>query len=96
MDLSKYLDVLDIPSFKDKQLELIKCFTEKNDSIGVLPTGYGKSLCYILPHLIKNINVIIISPLLSLMEDQYNKLVKKGINCRRPRLSRETPAEVLL
>ena len=47
--------------------------------MGILPTGYGKSLCYMLPFLIKNKNVLIISPLISLMKDQHDKLKDRNI-----------------
>ena len=65
---------------KDKQEEIIKSILDGNDTIGVLSTGYGKSICYQLPYLITKKNVIIISPLISLMEDQYNKLKKLNIS----------------
>ena len=80
MDISKYLDILNIPSYKEKQVELFNCFKDKRDSLGILPTGYGKSVCYILPHLVSKKNVIVISPLIALMEDQNSKLQDKGIN----------------
>ena len=57
-----------IDKLKDKQDELISHYIEGNDVIGLLPTGYGKSLCYILPPLISDKVMIIISPLISLME----------------------------
>jgi RecQ family ATP-dependent DNA helicase len=44
-----------------------------------LPTGYGKSLCYLLPPLITNKVMFIISPLISLMEDQKEKLIEMNI-----------------
>ena len=65
---------------KDKQEEIIKSILDGNDTIGVLSTGYGKSICYQLPYLVTKKNVIVISPLISLMEDQYNKLKKLNIS----------------
>ena len=65
---------------KDKQEEIITSILDGNDTIGVLSTGYGKSICYQLPYLITQKNVIIISPLISLMEDQYNKLKNLNIS----------------
>ena len=80
MNIKPHLEKLGYDKLKPKQVELINCFIRKEDSIGILPTGYGKSVCYILPHLIKKKNVIVISPLISLMEDQRLKLNEKGIS----------------
>lgn len=80
MDITPYLQKLGYDKLKPKQIELINCFIRKEDAIGILPTGYGKSVCYILPHLLKQKNVVVISPLISLMEDQRLKLNEKGIN----------------
>lgn len=68
-----------IDTLKDKQTELISHFIEGNDVIGLLPTGYGKSLCYLLPPLISNKVMIIISPLISLMDEQKEKLIEMKI-----------------
>ena len=80
--IADILNKLDIKKLKPKQKEIINLFLKKDkpDTIGILPTGYGKSLCYIIPHLLKNKNVIVISPLISLMEDQAIKLREKNIN----------------
>lgn len=80
MNIKPYLERLGYDKLKPKQVELINCFIRKEDSIGILPTGYGKSVCYILPSLIRNKNVVVISPLISLMEDQRLKLNQKGIS----------------
>ena len=64
---------------KDKQEEIIKNILDNNDTIGILATGYGKSICYQLPYLITKKCVVVISPLISLMEDQCNKLKKLKI-----------------
>lgn len=65
---------------KDKQEEIIKNILDGKDTIGILATGYGKSICYQLPFLLTKKTVIVISPLLSLMEDQLNKLKKLNIS----------------
>jgi ATP-dependent DNA helicase RecQ len=74
--LKKYWN---IDSIKDKQYEIINHYMNKQDVVGLLPTGYGKSLCYLLPPLISNKAIFIISPLISLMEDQKEKLINMNI-----------------
>jgi RecQ family ATP-dependent DNA helicase len=66
-------------SLKPKQIEIISNFVDGKDVIGLLPTGYGKSMCYLVPPLITKKTIFIISPLISLMDDQKEKLLKRGI-----------------
>lgn len=66
---------------RNKQVKVINSILKGNDTIALLTTGYGKSLCYLLPALYLKKTVIIISPLISLMEDQKDKLVNMGILC---------------
>ena len=66
-------------SLKDKQEEIITNVLNNKDTIGILATGYGKSICYQLPFLITKKCVLVISPLISLMEDQCIKLKKLKI-----------------
>src|ERR1700730_8942587 len=64
-------------ALKKEQLDIIdKIIYEKKDVCAILATGFGKSICYQLPFLLTKKCVIIISPLLSLMEDQRQKLEK--------------------
>ncbi|MCY8514959.1 RecQ family ATP-dependent DNA helicase [Bacillus atrophaeus] len=65
-------------TFKKGQEEIIQSVLNGKDTIAMLPTGGGKSLCYQLPgHLLDGM-VLIISPLLSLMEDQVQQLKALG------------------
>lgn len=64
---------------KSKQVKVIDSILKGNDTIALLTTGYGKSLTYLLPALHLDKLVIIISPLISLMEDQKEKLLDLGI-----------------
>jgi RecQ family ATP-dependent DNA helicase len=76
--LNKYWNITDL---KDKQIEVINELLLGNDVIGLLPTGYGKSMCYILPPLITKKIIFIISPLISLMDEQKEKLQSLNILC---------------
>jgi ATP-dependent DNA helicase RecQ len=70
-----------IDQLKDKQIEVINELLSGSDVIGLLPTGYGKSMCYLIPPLVTKKVIFIISPLISLMDDQKDKLVQMGIPC---------------
>lgn len=60
--------------FKPGQAEIINAVLHHRDALGVLPTGTGKSLCYQLPGMLMPGLTIIVSPLLSLMNDQVQQL----------------------
>jgi ATP-dependent DNA helicase RecQ len=78
----KYLKKFwNIEKLKDKQFDVINELLLGNDVIGLLPTGYGKSMCYLMPPLVTKKIIFIISPLISLMDDQKDKLNKMEIPC---------------
>jgi len=58
----------------------IRCVLDKRDSIVVLPTGGGKSLCYQLPATVMDGLAVVVSPLISLMKDQVDALNTNGIS----------------
>lgn len=71
------LKKIGVSKLKPQQKQIVTAVLNRKDILAVLPTGFGKSLCYVLPHLITNRNVIIVSPLVSLIRDQeqkYNKI----------------------
>ena len=66
-------------SFRPGQLPLINAILSGRDAFGVLPTGAGKSLCYQLPALLLPGITLVLSPLISLMDDQVSALRRIGI-----------------
>ena len=62
-------------SFKQGQEEILQSILSGKDTLGILPTGTGKSLCYTLPGYIFEGAILIISPLLSLMQDQVEQMM---------------------
>jgi ATP-dependent helicase YprA (DUF1998 family) len=72
---------LGIPSLYDEQQEVLDANLRGEDVLMVLPTGYGKSACYQIPSMILPKPVLVISPLLALMRDQYEKLQRRSVPC---------------
>lgn len=65
-------------TFRPGQKEIIEAILSGEDCIALLPTGMGKSLCYQLPGYLLPHPVLIVSPLLSLMQDQVDQLKMRG------------------
>ena len=65
-------------SFHPGQKEVIESVLQGNHTLGVLPTGSGKSLCYQFPTYMQQKPTLIISPLISLMDDQVMQLKSQG------------------
>src|SRR5881397_731411 len=65
------------------QEEAMRAVLEGRDSVVVLPTGGGKSLCYQAPAVLRGGTTVVISPLLALMKDQVDNLQVSGIQAAR-------------
>jgi len=74
--LQKYFGM---PSFRAPQGDIIKAVLEKKDTLVVMPTGGGKSLCFQLPALLLPGVTLVVSPLIALMKDQVDALQARGL-----------------
>ncbi|MCB0698938.1 MAG: RecQ family ATP-dependent DNA helicase [Chitinophagales bacterium] len=67
-------------SFRPLQLDVINSLLEGNDTLAILPTGGGKSICYQLPAVVNSGLTLVISPLVALMSEQVEVLNEKDIS----------------
>ncbi len=83
-------------SFRPLQQEAMQAILDKRDSLLVLPTGAGKSICFQAPALLMDGLAVVVSPLISLMKDQVDTLVGNGVPaaCYNSSLAPNERAEV--
>ncbi|HQU37205.1 MAG TPA: DEAD/DEAH box helicase, partial [Anaerolineales bacterium] len=66
-------------TFRPLQQDVIENVLSRNDTLAVMPTGGGKSLCYQIPSLMFDGLTVVVSPLISLMKDQVEQLRAFGV-----------------
>lgn len=99
-ELSPLESVLDrywgFSSFRPLQREAMEAILANRDSLVVLPTGGGKSLCFQAPALVRDGLALVVSPLISLMKDQVDTLVSSGVAaaCYNSAMASDRKAEV--
>ena len=72
-------DVFGYPEFRGQQQSIIEATLEGRDSLVIMPTGGGKSLCYQIPAMLREGTGLVVSPLIALMQDQVTALRELGI-----------------
>jgi ATP-dependent DNA helicase RecQ len=73
-------DLFGIERMRPGQIAVLRELIDGHDVLAVMPTAYGKSLCYQIPTIALNRTTVIVSPLLSLMKDQADKLRSIGLS----------------
>src|SRR5690554_7138977 len=86
-------DTFHIKQLRPGQEEVIASVLAGHDTLAVMPTGSGKSLCYQLPALCESGITVVVSPLIALMQDQEEKLAELGVQTAV--FNSTTPASVL-
>src|SRR5690606_16785999 len=98
MELGQLLQqTFNFSEFKTGQQQVIKKIMTGQSAAAIFPTGSGKSLCYQLPAVHLPALTLVVSPLLSLMKDQLDFLLKHGVKAARldHTLARDEYAKVL-
>src|SRR5215210_7873033 len=68
-----------LPAFRPGQREAVQAALDGRDSLVVMPTGGGKSLCYQLPATASDALTVVVSPLIALIADQHRRLLDAGV-----------------
>lgn len=72
-------EVFGYEQFRSGQVDIVQSVLAGQDTVGVMPTGGGKSICYQVPALVQSGATLVVSPLISLMKDQVDALESLGV-----------------
>ncbi len=72
-------DVFGFDGFRPGQQDIVQAVTDGKNTLAIMPTGGGKSLCFQLPALVRDGVTVVISPLIALMRDQVRFLQENGV-----------------
>lgn len=67
------------PCFRGQQADIVNAVCQGKNTLVVMPTGGGKSLCYQIPAILREGMGVVVSPLIALMQDQVNALTEQGV-----------------
>ncbi|MCY3886775.1 MAG: ATP-dependent DNA helicase [Chloroflexi bacterium] len=90
-------EVFGYDAFLPGQAEIVASVLARRDTLAVLPTGGGKSVCYQIPALLLDGLTVVVSPLLALMKDQVDALTRNGVSAAavNSTVPREEQGEIL-
>lgn len=89
-------NIFGFTEFRPPQRKIINSILDKKDTLALLPTGYGKSLCFQIPALCLPGYTLVISPLIALMEDQVFHLREKNISAIGLHSAQTVPTKTFL
>ena len=78
--IKQLLQVFGVDALRDGQQRVIDSVLARRDTLAIMPTGSGKSLCYQIPAALLAGATVVVSPLIALMQDQLDKLDQLGID----------------